>query len=102
VKKDKKGREKNYNYYDSRELMEIIKPFIVETLQEQLTLGVETDTCYCMGHGKNYRYLQALNADHHFFNQIIPLEHPRYIVQYKSKHKEAYIRKYLQAFGQMI
>lgn len=102
VKKDKKGREKNYNYYDSRELMEIIKPFIVETLQEQLTLGVETDTCYCMGHGKNYRYLQALNAEHHFFNQIIPLEHPRYIVQYKSKHKEAYIRKYLQAFGQMI
>ncbi|MBS1933843.1 MAG: DUF4918 family protein, partial [Bacteroidetes bacterium] len=31
--------------------------------------------------------------------KIITLEHPRYIQQYKSKQKEEYIDKYLQALS---
>ena len=31
-----------------------------------------------------------------FFKQIIPLPHPRFIMQYKLKKKEEYIDRYLR------
>lgn len=34
---------------------------------------------------------------YNFFEKIIPLEHPRYIMQYNSKNKETFINKYLAA-----
>ncbi|EAF3770136.1 DUF4918 family protein, partial [Listeria monocytogenes] len=33
----------------------------------------------------------------HFFDTIIPLEHPRFIMQYNSKNKDVYMKKYLSA-----
>ena len=96
VIKDKKGREKNYNYYDSKALSDMLKPFIIKSIKAQLAFGIDTDTCYCLGTGKNYAYLSALNEEMGFFNKIIPLEHPRYIMQYKSKQKQFYIDKYLE------
>jgi hypothetical protein len=33
-----------------------------------------------------------------FFDKLTPLEHPRFIQQYKSKDKQLYIDKYLTAF----
>lgn len=96
VIKDKKGREKNYNYYDSKALSDMLKPFIIKSIKAQLAFGIDTDTCYCLGTGKNFAYLSALNQELGFFNNIIPLEHPRYILQYKSKRKQFYIDKYLE------
>jgi len=37
-----------------------------------------------------------------FFNKIMALEHPGYIMQYKSKLKNQYINKYLKAFSKII
>jgi len=96
VIKDKKGREKNYNYYDSKALTKVLKPFIIQSIKAQLAFGIDTETCYCLGTGKNYAYLSALNEEMDFFQHIIPLEHPRYIMQYKSKQKQFYIDKYLE------
>ena len=96
VIKDKKGREKNYNYYDSKALSDMLKPFIIKSIKAQLAFGIDTDTCYCLGTGMNFAYLSALNQELGFFNNIIPLEHPRYILQYKSKRKQFYIDKYLE------
>ena len=95
VIKDKNGKEKNYNYYDSKALTDAVNPFLIKTLKQQISFGIDTDTCYCLGTGKNYKFLMALNAEHNFFNKVIPLEHPRYIMQYKSKHKQFYIDKYI-------
>jgi hypothetical protein len=60
---------------------------------------METDICYCFGTGKNEKYLRSLNDEFGFFKRIVALEHPRYIMQYKSKSKQFYIDKYLEAFG---
>ncbi|MEM8966735.1 MAG: uracil-DNA glycosylase family protein [Bacteroidota bacterium] len=97
VQIDEKGRETNYNYYDSSQLTEAVTPFIVKTLQTQLDFGIHRDKVFCMGTGKNYRFLKKLNEEHQFFGEVIPLEHPRYVMQYKSKQKSFYIDKYLQA-----
>ena len=40
-----------------------------------------------------------LNNEKNFFKKIIPLDHPRYVMQYKSKLKLDYIDKYLKAFN---
>jgi hypothetical protein len=95
---DETGKEKNYNYYDSRALQDAITDAASENIQAQIKLGVKTDTCFCFGTGKNEAFLRKLNEQHHFFKKIVALEHPRFIIQYKNKQKQFYIDKYLAAF----
>lgn len=99
--KNSKGREVNYNYYDSRELTETVREFIIQSIRAQIALGIETDVCFCMGTGKNEKFLRKLNDEYGFFDKIVAFEHPRYVMQYKAKSKEVYITKYLQAFDQV-
>ena len=96
------GKEVNYNYYDSKELTEAVYPFIVRNIQQQIALGVETDICYCFGTGKNEKFLRGLNEKHGFFKEIVALEHPRFIMQYKSKSKQIYLDKYLSALNRVL
>jgi hypothetical protein len=98
---DDKGREKNYNYYDSKELATAVHGFIIENIRKQIALGVNTDVCFCFGTGKNENYLRKVNEEHRFFKKIVALEHPRFIMQYKAKAKQFYIDKYVDAFGEV-
>jgi hypothetical protein len=92
------GKEVNYNYYDSAALTKAAYGFIVDSLQQQLQWNIDRDICYCMGNGKNAAFLHALNSKEKFFKKIVPLEHPRFVMQYRSKTKDDYINKYLVAF----
>lgn len=93
-----KNKQVNYNYYDSRQLTEAVSGFMKESLEKQLEFGIVRDVCFCLGTGKNYKYLQELNERHGYFGKIVPLEHPRFIMQYKSKQKQLYISKYVEEF----
>jgi hypothetical protein len=95
---DDKGKEKNYNYYDSKPLATAVHSFIIDNIRKQINLGIITDVCFCFGTGKNESYLRKINDEHHFFKKIIALEHPRFIMQYKTASKQFYIDKYLAAF----
>ena len=97
----KSGKEVNHNYYDSKELAEAARPFIIQSIQKQLAFNLSRDVCFCLGTGKNADFLARLNAEHRFFSRIVPLEHPRYVIQYKTKQKQAYIDKYLAAFQEV-
>ena len=99
VKTNAKGKEVNFNYYDSKALQELITPFIIESLKTEITFGIDRNIVYSLGAGKNLKFLQQINQEYQFFNQILPLEHPRYIMQYKLKNKPFYIDKYLKAFN---
>ena len=35
------------------------------------------------------------NEQYYFFEKIIALEHPRFIMQYNSKNQDKYLEKYL-------
>lgn len=95
-----KGGEKNFNYYDRADLLSLLHDFIVDNINQQRALGVYPDICFCFGTGKNEVALRKLNEKYGFFRKIIALEHPRFIVQYKSKQKQYYIDKYLAAFNE--
>ena len=97
-----KGKEVNYNYYDSKKLTEAVYDFMVWNIETQISMGVHTDVCFCFGTGQNEKFLKKLNAEKQFFKKIVALEHPRFIMQYKSKTKQAYIDKYLMAFADVL
>jgi len=89
---------KNLNYYDRKDLQEGLSPFIIKTLKEQLDFGISKETAFCLGEGKNFKFLKTLNQKQGFFKEVIPLSHPRFIMQYRFKKREEYIDKYLAAF----
>jgi len=82
---------KNYNYYDSKELMKSLKPFVISNLIKQIGLGINSRTCYCLGQGKNFEYLKILNIELGLFDKIVPLPHPRWVMQYKRKQLDSII-----------
>jgi hypothetical protein len=94
----KNGKDVNYNYYDSKELTNAVYDFIITNIKKQISFGIETDIAFCFGTGKNEKFIRELNEEKKFFKKIVALEHPRYIIQYKSKNKKFYIDKYLDAF----
>ncbi|MEO9003458.1 MAG: SMUG2 DNA glycosylase family protein [Ginsengibacter sp.] len=101
TKKNDKGRDVNYNYYDSKELTEAIYDFMIANIRKQIKLGIQTDICFCFGTGKNVAFLKKINEEYEFFKTIIPLEHPRFIMQYKFNSKQVYLDKYMKAFEEI-
>lgn len=96
---NRKGRDLNFNYYDSPQLMQAVTPFIVQKLEEQLKWPIDRSVVYCLGTGKNLDFLDGLNEKHRWFRRIEALEHPRYIMQYKSSRMDWYIEKYIRVFN---
>ena len=87
---------KNMNYYDDRQLENSIRDFVIECINGQLEFGIGRRVAFCLGEGKNFSYLSRLNNEMNFFEKIVALPHPRFIMQYKLKKKEEYIQRYLR------
>ena len=87
---------KNLNYYDDKNLQKDIKGFVIDCMNKQLQFGIDRNAAICLGDGKNYKYLSGLNEEQKFFKKVIPLPHPRFIMQYKLKMKNEYIQYYLR------
>ena len=86
---------KNINYYDEPGLQKTVTPFIISSINGMINLGISQKKCFCIGEGKNLNFLLKLNEAHHWFEEIVPLAHPRFIMQYKRKSVNTYIDDYL-------
>lgn len=95
----KNDKHVNYNYYDDPRLLEAVSGFVKASLETQLEFGIIRDVCFCLGTGKNFRFLEKYNKENDYFQKIEPLEHPRFIMQYKSKQKEQYLKRYVEALN---
>ncbi|HSF89593.1 MAG TPA: uracil-DNA glycosylase family protein [Saprospiraceae bacterium] len=85
---------KNYNYYDDPKLSQIVRPFIISNIETQLKFGADTSKVFCLGQGKNYEYLSKLNDEYQWWERVIPLPHPRWVMQYRLKRKEEFVQMY--------
>ena len=90
---------KNLNYYDIKELQAALKDFIMDSLIKQMSFGLKKSVCYCLGEGQNLKYLNRLNDELKVFEPVVPLAHPRFIMQYKSKRVNEYVDAYLKKLG---
>jgi len=88
--------EKNLNYYDVKGLPELLHDFIVSCLRQQLSWGLCHKVCYCLGEGENFKFLNKLNRRYNFFKEIVPLPHPRFVMQYRRKKIKEFIELYLE------
>ncbi len=93
---------KNYNYYDSKELESAVEPYIIENIETQLELGFKKQVALCLGQGKNFKYFKRLNDKHQFFDTILPLPHPRWVMQYRLKRKQEFIDFFMEQFDEAI
>ena len=95
IEKNARGNWVNCNYYDYEELFEQTEGFIVSSLKKQIGFGIDTRECIVLGK-KNAKYLKRINDREKLFGSITVVDHPRYIVQYKSKEKDKYLADYLE------
>ncbi len=93
---------KNYNFYDDRVTTQNLWPAITHEVKTQLCFGnngrqqgiYDRRVAVCLGR-KNETYLRRLNDQQGFFDRIITLDHPRYILQYKTKDMPMYLERYI-------
>lgn len=99
VNVNSKGNMVNSNYYENKKLENVLYNFIIDSLKKQISFGIDTSICYCIGSGENFKFLTKINERYKFFDKIIALEHPRFIMQYNSKDRNKYLDKYMNAFN---
>jgi len=87
---------KNMNYYDDPALQSSLRPFIIDCIQQQYDWNINHHTCLCIGGEKNFKFLSSLNQEYQWFKQIIPLPHPRFIMQYKRPRTAEFVSLYLR------
>ena len=93
---------KNYNYYDSKELEGKVMPLIEENLAMLISTGVSDQVAFSMGQGKNFKFLLKLNARMKYFAEVVPLPHPRWVMQYRLKRKEEFVMQYVRELSKVL
>lgn len=92
---------KNCNFYDEPRLLKLAEPFIVESVWAQIGFGARREAAICLGTGKLYDIFSRLNDAHRFFERIVPLEHPRFIMQYRRKRATEFAEKYVETLTKL-
>lgn len=87
---------KNCNYYDAPMLIKKSNDLIRESLRRHMKMNVRRDKVIILGK-KNASFLLGLDSFSNVFKEIIVLDHPRFIMQYRTQLKSDYIREYIQA-----
>lgn len=93
--------QKNYNFYDDRVTTAALWPVITNEVRQQLTFGSDRRVGVCLGK-KNEVFLKRLNDEQGFFDRIIALDHPRYILQYRSRDLDAYVDQYVRTLADLL
>lgn len=87
----------NLNYYDIKGYKGLFEEYAVAEIRKQLPLGLSRKTAFSIGKGQNIKFLNWLNDRHQLFEEIIPLPHPRWVMQYRLKRKSEFIQEYVDA-----
>ena len=94
--------DKNYNYYDDPQLLKKVTPFIIDSIQKQLDILCDRRVAFSLGKGQNYKYFEKMNLEYGWFNEILPLPHPRWVMQYQRRNYEYHLRKVTESLLQVI
>ncbi len=93
---------KNINYYELKGDLAALDEWMVAAMKDQISAGGDRRVAFSMGQGANFKYLQRMNNRHNFFDRIEALPHPRWIMQYKRRQLEEFIRLYIDKLSQFL
>ncbi len=91
----------NHNYYDSPALIRTLWPQLLESLRQQAAIGFRRDVVVSLGR-RNAQFLRKLNQELHLFDEVIELDHPRFIMQYKRRQLAEYTAEYVATLGRLL
>ncbi|MEM8895973.1 MAG: uracil-DNA glycosylase family protein [Bacteroidota bacterium] len=89
----------NLNYYDIKGYKQLFEQYAVEEIRKQFDLGLSRKKAFSIGKGQNIKFLNWLNDKYKLFETIIPLPHPRWVMQYRLKHKDEFIQEYIDTLS---
>jgi hypothetical protein len=72
---------------------------MIESIDKTIAMGMQADKCFCIGGDKNFKSLTRLNDQQKWFKEIIPLPHPRFIMQYRRKKMKEYIEFWIRSLS---
>lgn len=93
---------KNLNYYDISNWKPLFQEYSSSKIKEQLDFPLSRKIAFSIGQGENVKFLNELNKKHQFFDQIITLPHPRWVMQYRLKRKAEFIQEYVSKLSNAI
>jgi len=73
---------------------------MIQSLKETIELGIASSEVIILGK-KNATFLEKFIIEAQIFSNLIVLERPRYIQQYRLREKELFIDKYMKALNQI-
>jgi len=83
---------KNFNYYDDRDLFKGLKSFMVESMDRQINFqSYKSRVSFSLGKGTNLKYFKMLNTENAWYDSVIPLPHPRWVMQYQRRNYEQHL-----------
>lgn len=82
---------KNYNYYDDKKLEKAVEPHILQHIESLLKMNVSAKVAFSLGKGKNMHFFERINKEHGFFDKVVPLPHPRWVMQYRRKRLQEFL-----------
>jgi hypothetical protein len=68
-------------------------------MRKQLEFGARRGVAIVLGTSRNFKELSSLNERHSFFERLVAVEHPRFIMQYRRKKVEVFVERYAQVLG---
>ena len=83
----------NLNYYDDPDFFRTLSPYICDTFSKQVRFGAKP-TAVVLGKGKNFSAVKKMNDACGWFEKVVPLEHPRFIMQYRRSSADSYVALY--------
>lgn len=89
----------NLNYYDIKGYKPMFEAYVVKQIREQLKFSIDQSVAYSIGKGLNIKYLHYINDKYGFFEKVLPLSHPRWVMQYRLKRKDEFIQEYLDVLS---
>jgi len=91
----------NYNFYDSPAVTAALWPDIQTSLRRQVEeVGLARHAAICLGR-RNGQYFTKLNQELGLFDEIIVLDHPRYLMQYKRRALAENVARYVEVLNQV-
>ena len=93
---------KNLNYYDIKELQEMLESYMVNNIRWHLDHVADDEVVFSIGQGKNVKYLEYLNKKYQLFGRLVALPHPRWILQYRRKRKDEFLDVYKEKLTTQI
>lgn len=85
----------NANYYDHPDLLRAVRPLIERHVQAQLALFGPQRVALSIGRGQNYQFFRRANQVKGWFEEIWPLPHPRWVMQYRRRQKSSFVEQYV-------